>query len=109
MDSWALTYNPREIPCSENAANREKFFKTALHLFPFKVVNQRAKLTRNWGKTASTERFFNSLKREWLTGNMYPTREAAVDDVRAYIAYYNSDRLHTTLGDLTPIEFEQRA
>jgi len=29
--------------------------------------------------------------------------------VRAYIAYYNSDRLHTTLGDLTPIEFEQRA
>ena len=63
----------------------------------------------NCWDNAPTERFFSSLKREWLTGNVYPTREAAVDDVRAYIAYYNSDRLHTTLGDLTPIEFEQRA
>lgn len=56
-----------------------------------------------------TERFFSSLKREWLTGNVYPTREGAVADVRAYIAYYNSRRLHTTLGDWAPIEFEQCA
>ena len=63
----------------------------------------------NCWDNAPTERFFSSLKREWLTGNVYPTREAAVDDVRANIAYYNSDRLHTTLGDLTPIEFEQSA
>ncbi|MBU0653878.1 MAG: IS3 family transposase, partial [Gammaproteobacteria bacterium] len=27
-------------------------------------------------------------------------------DVRDYIAYYNSRRLHTTIGDKTPIEFE---
>jgi len=63
----------------------------------------------NCWDNAPTERFFSSLKREWLTGNVYPTREAAVNDVRAYIAYYNSRRLHTTLGDLTPIEFEQCA
>lgn len=63
----------------------------------------------NCWDNAPTERFFSSLKREWLTGTVYPTRESAVDDVRAYIAYYNSDRLHTTLGDLTPIEFEQYA
>ncbi len=37
------------------------------------------------------------------------TREDAVADVRAYIAYYNSRRLHTTLGDSTPIKFEQCA
>ena len=58
---------------------------------------------------APTERFFSSLKREWLTGNVYSTREDAVADVRAYIAYYNSRRLHTTLGDLTPMEFEKSA
>jgi len=51
--------------------------------------------------------FFSSLKREWLTGNVYPTREDAAADMRAYIAYYNSRRLHTTLSDNTPIEFEQ--
>ncbi len=30
--------------------------------------------------------------------NVYLTREAAVDDVRAYIAYYNSDRLQYDIG-----------
>ena len=63
----------------------------------------------NCWDNAPTERFFSSQKREWLTGNVYPTREDAVADVRAYIVYYNSRRLHTTLGDLTPIEFEQCA
>jgi transposase InsO family protein len=63
----------------------------------------------NCWDNAPTERFFSSLKREWLTGNVYQTREAAVADVRAYIAYYNSRRLHTTLGDMTPMEFEKCA
>ncbi len=63
----------------------------------------------NCWDNSPTERFFSSLKREWLTGNVYPTREDAVRDVRTYMAYYNSRRLHTTLGDLTPIEFEQCA
>lgn len=60
----------------------------------------------NCWDNAPTERFFSSLKREWLTGNIYSTQEAAVADVRAYVDYYNSRRLHTTLGDRTPIEFE---
>jgi putative transposase len=34
----------------------------------------------NCWDNAPTERFFGSLKREWLTGNVYPTREAAVAD-----------------------------
>lgn len=63
----------------------------------------------NCWDNAPTERFFSSLKREWLTGNIYPTREAAATDVRAYVDYYNSRRLHTTLGDRTPIEFENCA
>ena len=63
----------------------------------------------NCWDNAPTERFFSSRKREWLTGNFYPTREDAVADVRAYIAYYNSRRLHTTLGDMRPIEFEKCA
>jgi transposase InsO family protein len=60
----------------------------------------------NCWDNAPTERFFGSLKREWVTGTIYPTREIAQADVKAYIAYYNSRRLHTTLDDMTPIEFE---
>ncbi|WP_157953931.1 IS3 family transposase [Microbulbifer sp. A4B17] len=63
----------------------------------------------NCWDNAPTERFFSSLKRKWLTGNFYPKREDAIADVRAYIAYYNSRRIHTTLGDVAPIEFEKCA
>lgn len=58
---------------------------------------------------APTERFFSSLKREWLTGVLYQTREDAIQDVQAYMMYYNSRRLHTTLGNMTPQEFEKSA
>ncbi|WP_444898255.1 IS3 family transposase [Microbulbifer sp. EKSA008] len=37
------------------------------------------------------------------------TRENAIIDVRAYIAYYHTRRIHTTLEDVTPIEFEKCA
>ncbi|WP_370452136.1 integrase core domain-containing protein [Microbulbifer sp. GL-2] len=63
----------------------------------------------NCWDNALTERFFGSLKREWLTVNLYSTRKDAISDVRAYISYYNSHRIHTTLGDVTPIEFEKCA
>ncbi len=54
-----------------------------------------------------TERFFSSLKREWLTGNVYQTREPAIADIHTYLGYYNIQRIHTTIGDMAPIEFEK--
>lgn len=63
----------------------------------------------NCWDNAPTERFFSSLKREWLTGNIYHTRDTASADVQSYINYYNSRRLHTTIADMTPIEFEKCA
>ncbi len=53
------------------------------------------------------ERFFGSLKREWTGDQLYPTRQAAIADVREYVAvYYNAVRLHSTLGNNTPMEYE---
>ncbi|NRB40242.1 MAG: IS3 family transposase [Pseudomonadales bacterium] len=34
---------------------------------------------------APTERYFSSLKREWVTGNIYPTKESVVDDVNEVV------------------------
>ena len=61
----------------------------------------------NCWDNSPTERFFGSLKREWLIGNIYQTRESAMADIQAYIAYYNAHRIHTTIGDMEPIEFEK--
>jgi len=53
------------------------------------------------------ERFFSSLKREWLGDILYQTRRDAITDIREYVAiYYNSNRLHSTLDYQTPMEFE---
>ena len=58
---------------------------------------------------APVERFFSSLKREWTGDRLYRTRQQAIADVREYVAvYYNSKRLHSTLGYTTPINYEKR-
>jgi putative transposase len=56
---------------------------------------------------AVVERFFGSLKHDWLLKVPQPTREHMRNDVMAYMRYYNLERLHTANGDLSPIEYEQ--
>jgi transposase InsO family protein len=62
----------------------------------------------NCWDNAPVERFFSSLKREWTGHRLYRTRQEAIDDVREYVAvYYNSRRLHSTLGYTTPLDYEK--
>jgi putative transposase len=62
----------------------------------------------NCWDNSPVERFFSSLKREWTGDRLYGTRQQATADVREYVAvYYNSQRLHSTLGYKTPMNYEQ--
>ena len=44
---------------------------------------------------AVVERFFGSLKHDWIFKIAQPTREHMKIDVAAYMRYYNLERLHT--------------
>ena len=55
---------------------------------------------------AVIERFFGSLKHDWLFKVHQPTRDFMKQDVAAYMKYYNLERLHSSNGDQSPIEFE---
>ena len=55
------------------------------------------------------ERFFGSLKHDWLLKVSQPILEHMKNDVTAYMRYYNLERLHTANGDLSPIEYEQNS
>ena len=55
---------------------------------------------------ALAESFFASLKGECLDQQPWPSRAAARRATVDYIAWYNGTRLHSTLGYMTPDEFE---
>jgi len=55
---------------------------------------------------AVVERFFGSLKHDWIFKIPQPTREHMKQDVAAYMKYYNLDRLHTSNGDMSPVNYE---
>jgi len=55
---------------------------------------------------AVVERFFGSLKHDWIFKVAQPTRDHMKSDVAAYMKYYNLDRLHTANGGVSPIHFE---
>ncbi|MCL1107776.1 MULTISPECIES: IS3 family transposase [Shewanella] len=79
---------------------------------------QFSKLLSNYGIRASmgdvgacwdnavVERFFGSLKHDWIFKVAQPTRVFMKQDVTAYMKYYNLERLHSANGDLSPVEFE---
>ncbi|HCT3785364.1 TPA: IS3 family transposase, partial [Proteus mirabilis] len=55
---------------------------------------------------AVVERFFGSLKHDWLFKKTHPTREEMKQDVLDYLYYYNVTRLHTANNHLSPVEYE---
>jgi len=79
------------------------------------------KLLRSYGIRASmgdvgacwdnavVERFFGSLKHDWIFKIAQPTREHMRKDVAAYMRYYNLDRLHTANGDQSPVNYEENS
>ena len=59
---------------------------------------------------AAMESFFSSLKTERTARKTYRTRDHAKADVFDYIeCFYNPRRRHSTLGYLSPVEFERKA
>lgn len=56
---------------------------------------------------AVVERFFGSLKYDWIFKVAQPTRAHMRRDVAAYMKYYNLNRLHSANDDQTPTEYER--
>ena len=72
-------------------------------------VRQSMSRKGNCWDNAPVESFFKTLKAEEVTDEQYRTREEARLAIFEYIeGFYNTRRLHSTLGYQTPTEFEER-
>jgi len=61
----------------------------------------------NCWDNACSETVFGSLKVERLHGQRFATRRQAMDETIAWLLWYNSTRLHSTLAYVSPMQFEQ--
>jgi transposase InsO family protein len=69
----------------------------------------RSSLSRpgNCWDNAVAESFFSTLKLDLLYRHSWPTRAAARSAIFEYIeGFYNRERRHTTLGNLSPADYE---
>ena len=63
----------------------------------------------NCWDNAVMERFFLSLKMERVWHRDYANHSEAIRDITQYIVgFYNGVRLHSTLGYLSPVQFERQ-
>ncbi|WP_326838437.1 IS3 family transposase [Herminiimonas contaminans] len=73
----------------------------------YRIVPSHSRAGNCWDN-AAMESFFRSLKAERVYLTRYGSYDEARSDVFDYIRFYNHHRRHSTLGYLTPAEFEQR-
>ncbi len=62
----------------------------------------------NCWDNAPTESFWGRLKTASVHGCKFATREQARQAVMDWMAFYNHRRLHSSLGYLSPMQYEQR-
>ena len=74
-----------------------------------KAYGMRAPMSRRgdcWDN-APTESLWGSMKVGRLYGKRFATRRAAMDEIVDWLTFYNHRRLHSTLGYVSPTQFER--
>ncbi len=78
-------------------------------LWRYRIKQSMSRRGNCWDN-APTERFFRSLKTEWIPKNGYQNFNEAKSDVMRYLTdYYNRIRLHSYNGYQSPVDRERQA
>ena len=112
MISRSLERPDRTVSRASDARNRYKIrYTTTQHRPPSRQVNDHGRVsgTHRVGSSADNavaEAFFSTLKRELVHHHSYPDRATARRSIFEWLIGYNTHRLHTSLGNQTPDDYE---
>ena len=75
-----------------------------------KAVGARQSMARGGcpGDNAYAESFFHSLKADVIHGFRFEDDQQLRTCIRSYVPYYNACRSHSSLGFVSPVEYERR-
>lgn len=78
-----------------------------VNLFSFnrKVIQSMSRKGNCWDN-AVAESFFKTIKNEWLYRFRYTSYSQLHSSIEDYINWYNTERLHSSLGYISPLEME---
>lgn len=91
-------------------SDRGSQYASALHqalLARHSLVGSMSRKGNCWDN-APTESFWGHLKVACVLGQRFATREQARTAILNWMAFYNHSRLHSALGYLSPMQYEQR-
>jgi transposase InsO family protein len=110
MDALAMAYWQRK-PCEGLLHHSDRGSQYACYTYQeqletYGMIPSMSRKGNCWDN-APMERFFRSLKSERLTACRFITRNDARNEIVDYITFYNSIRLHSYLGYVSPMEYEK--
>jgi transposase InsO family protein len=73
--------------------------------FNLKITQSMSRKGNCWDN-AVAESFFKTIKYEWLYRFKFTSYNQLYDSIEDYIYWYNTQRLHSSLGYLSPLEME---
>jgi len=78
---------------------------TNLFYFNRKITQSMSRKGNCWDN-AVAESFFKTIKYEWLNRFKFHSYSQLYESIHNYITWYNTKRLHSSLGYITPLEME---
>jgi len=110
LTAWRRAIARRRTAPRLHHSDRGRQYTSTAYQAALRVRRVRCSMSRrgNCYDNAVVESFFRTLKLD-LNQPVWRTRTLATERIGAYIdGYYNTRRLHSTLGYCSPAEFEQR-
>jgi transposase InsO family protein len=106
---WIPSRSQRFAPGLLHHSDRGSQYASAEYRQHLNIMKMKQSMSRkgNCWDNAVMERFFRSLKVEAISRDRYQTQDEMVGAVKKYIHFYNTERIHSSIGSISPNQNEQ--